>query len=141
MGTRWTRSWAASLLVASMASATALPSLASGMTPGPGAVLAVIVDGTSTDTSAAAVHAVGGIVVAPLDLIGAVAATIPSHAVAGLSAAGFLVVGEVQLDAAIERRAALHEREQRPGVGREIRFELLFHFAKRFCHDLSRPST
>ena len=91
MGTRWTRSWGASLLMAGMAGASALPAMAVGAAPGPGTALAVIVDGTSTEATAAAVRAVGGVVVSPLEIIGGVAATVPGSALGALQGAGLVV--------------------------------------------------
>jgi serine protease AprX len=70
--------------------------------PGTGTALAVIVDGTSTIASAAAVQAVGGVILAPLDIIGGVAATVPGRALAELRAAGY----EVTADRTVEPLAA-----------------------------------
>ncbi len=54
MGTRWTRTWAASVVLAGLTGAGLLPSVASGASPGPGAALAVIVDGAWADRVPAA---------------------------------------------------------------------------------------
>ena len=91
MGTRWTRRVGASLLVAGMAGASALPAAVAGTVPGAGTALAVIVDGASTEVTSAAVRAVGGVVVAPLEIIGGVAATVPGGALADLQRAGLVV--------------------------------------------------
>ena len=91
MGTRWTRSGGAGVLVAGMAGVSALPAMAAGTAPGPGTALAVIVDGASTEATAAAVRAVGGVVVAPLEIIGGVAATVPGEALRTLQGAGLVV--------------------------------------------------
>jgi hypothetical protein len=122
MGTRWTRSWAASLLAAGMAGTSALPAMAVGTVPGPGTALAVIVDGTSSEATAAAVQAVGGVVVSPLDIIGGVAATVPGGALATLRGTGLLVSADLAVapTASSPTSTALADASDRDDVNAQV---------------------